>query len=186
MGRPPKYEAEQILDAALLLVAEQGPAAATVAAIAGRLGAPTGSIYHRFGSRDLILANLWIRGIRRFQRGFIDALHADDAEAAALHVVAWCREHPVEASVLLLHRREDLATQWPEDLGDQLDSLNGEAETAYRMFAGRHPDTDGNRPAFALFDLPLGAVRRHISDRLPPPPWVDELVLTAVRAILGS
>lgn len=186
MGRTAKFDATQILDAALAVVAERGPVAATMAAIADRLGAPVGSIYHRFGSRDLLLATLWIRGVQRFQRGFITALQADDAEAAALHTVLWCRENPAEAAVLLLYRREDLAAQWPDELGEQLTGLNVEAEQAFKDFARRHDGSDWNQLVFAILDVPLGAVRRHIGDGDPPPPWVDDLVRTACRAVLAN
>ncbi|WP_084780239.1 TetR family transcriptional regulator [Planobispora rosea] len=47
MGRPAKFGNDQILDAAAELAAEGGQAAVTVAAIAARLGAPSGSICHR-------------------------------------------------------------------------------------------------------------------------------------------
>ena len=70
MGRPPKFDSQQILDATALLIAEGGPEQATVASIAKRLGAPSGSIYHRFESRDLLLARLWIRTVHRAQQGF--------------------------------------------------------------------------------------------------------------------
>ena len=44
MGRSAKFDEEQILDAALGIVARDGPGAATMAAIAAALGAPIGSI----------------------------------------------------------------------------------------------------------------------------------------------
>ena len=69
MPRPAKFTEDQILDSALRLVAEGGPGAATIAGIAGLLGAPVGSIYHRFRSRDLLLARFWIRTIKDFQKG---------------------------------------------------------------------------------------------------------------------
>ncbi|NOX28486.1 MAG: helix-turn-helix transcriptional regulator, partial [Actinobacteria bacterium] len=56
MGRRPKYSSDQILDAAASLLAADGPTALSVARIAARLGAPSGSIYHRFGSRDVLVA----------------------------------------------------------------------------------------------------------------------------------
>lgn len=184
MGRSAKYDKDAILDAALDLIARAGPGAATVAAIAERLGAPTGSIYHRFASRDLIVAELWIRGIRRFQTGFVAELRRGDIEAAALHGVRWCRAHPDEAAVLLLHRREDLARRWPEELGPALTTLNDEAAAAYRDLLRQHPELDPHRVSFTVFDLPAGAVRRHIAELRSPPPWVDDLVRTAVRAVL--
>jgi AcrR family transcriptional regulator len=184
VGRPAKFDAEQILDAALAIVAGRGPGAASMAAIAAELGAPVGSIYHRFASRDLLLAELWIRGIRRFQRGLIEALQRDDTEAVALHTVRWCRANPAEAAVLLLYRREDLATRWPEELGERLGDLNTAAERAFGAFALRRPEVERNRLVFALIDIPMGAVRRHVANGQPPPPWVDGLVVTACRAVL--
>ncbi|WP_067685866.1 TetR/AcrR family transcriptional regulator [Nocardia jejuensis] len=184
MGRAAKYDSEAILDAALTLVAEGGPQAATIGAIAGRLGAPTGSIYHRFASRELILAELWIREIGRFQTGFIQALDSGDAEAAALHGVRWSRTHTAEATVLMLYRREDLCDRWPAELGARLRTINDSAAVAYRGFLALHPDIDPHRLDFAIFDLPFGAVRRHLAEGRPPPGWTDDLVRVAVKSIL--
>lgn len=55
MPRAVAHDAGAILDAARGLVLEGGPRAAGVAAIAAASGAPVGSIYHRFGSRDGLL-----------------------------------------------------------------------------------------------------------------------------------
>lgn len=182
-----------MLDAALGLVAEGGPGAATVAGIARTLGAPVGSIYHRFESRDLLLARLWIRTVKRFQRGFIEALGGDDLDeaalGAALYNVAWSREHPEEARVLLLYRREDLAERWPEELGEELAALNTDVEKALRDHALRRYGEDGGaaavrRVVFALVDVPYAAGRRHLINGEPPPPLVDELVTETLRRVL--
>ncbi|MQY09580.1 TetR/AcrR family transcriptional regulator [Actinomadura macrotermitis] len=184
MGRPAKFDTDQILDAALAIVAEAGPASATMGAVAARAGAPTGSVYHRFGSRDLLLAALWLRCVRLFQEGFLAALAAGDAEAAALHTPRWCREHPAEAAVLLLHRREDLLARWPDELGDDLASVNSRVGAALHAFATERPELDLDRLIFALVDVPYGAVHRHLVERRSPPPTVDDLVLAACRAVL--
>ncbi|MGH3241657.1 MAG: TetR/AcrR family transcriptional regulator [Spirillospora sp.] len=186
MGRPAKFDQDRILDAALAVTAESGPGAATIAAIAGRVGAPSGSLYHRFGSRDLLLATLWTRTVRRFQRGYIEALTRDDAEAAALHTPRWSRERPDEAAVLLLHRRQDLAATWPTELGGELDSLHREAATALDAFLVRHPAVDRESLIFATIDVPYGAVRRHLLDRRPPPAHVDALITTTYHAVLPT
>jgi AcrR family transcriptional regulator len=184
MGRPAKFSQTQILDAAVEIAAEGGPGAVTMAAISARLGAPTGSLYHRFGSRDLLLAELWLRGVREFQRGFAAALAAGDAEAAALHTPRWCREHPAEAAVLLLHRREDLAAQWPAELGDDLAALNAQVATALDEFTAGRPGLDRERLVFAVIDVPYGAVRRHLMARRSPPPLVDDLIIATCRTVL--
>jgi AcrR family transcriptional regulator len=180
VGRPAKFTEDQILDAALAITAEAGPGAATMAAIAGRLGAPTGSLYHRFGSRELLLATLWMRGVRHFQRGFVAALDGDDALAAALHTPEWCRRHPAEAALLLLHRRQELADAWPAEL----DLLNARVADALNSFTARHPGLDHERLIFATIDVPYGAVRRHLLARRPPPPLVDDLIRSTCRAVL--
>ncbi|WP_165966169.1 TetR/AcrR family transcriptional regulator [Actinomadura sp. 7K534] len=186
MGRPARFDETRILDAALAVTAEDGPGAATIAAIAGRLGAPSGSLYHRFRSRDLLLASLWTRTVRRFQEGYVEALARDDAEAAALHTPRWCREHPDQAAVLLLHRRRDLVSRWPAELAGDLDTLNAPAAKALDAFTARRPGIDRERVVFATVDVPYGAVRRHLLAGRPPPPLVDELVVTTCRAVLGS
>lgn len=193
MPRPAKFDEDQILDAAVRLVAGGGPGAATISGIAGLVGAPVGSIYHRFGSRDLLLARLWVRTIKRFQRGFIEALEAEDLDeaalGAALYNVGWTREHPEEARVLLLYRREDLAERWPEELGEELAALNDDVERAVRDHALRRYGEDGGaasirRVVFALVDVPYAAGRRHLVNGEPPPPLVDELVTETLRCVL--
>ncbi|RFS82167.1 TetR/AcrR family transcriptional regulator [Actinomadura spongiicola] len=183
MGRPAKFSRDQILDAALAITAETGPGAVTISAIARRLGAPSGSLYHRFPSRDLLLATLWTRTVRRFQEGFAAALDDDDPETAALHTPRWCRRHMDEAAVLLLYRRQDLAASWPAELTED---LNTRATDALTAFAARHPDIDRERLVFATVDVPYGAVRRHLADGRPPPPQVDDLITTTCQAVLGT
>jgi AcrR family transcriptional regulator len=184
VGRPAKFSQDQILDAALAIAAEDGLGAATMTAIAARAGAPTGSLYHRFGSHDLLLAALWIRTVRSFQRGFVDALVAGDAEMAALHTPRWCRQHPAEAALLLLHRRQELAARWPVELGEDLETLNTQVSDALNSFAARHPGVDHERLIFATVDVPYGAVRRYLLEGRPPPPLVDELITAVCRTVL--
>ncbi|WP_119731387.1 TetR/AcrR family transcriptional regulator [Thermomonospora amylolytica] len=185
MGRPAKFTEERILDAALAIAAEDGPGAVTMTAVGARLGAPTGSLYHRFGSRDLLMARLWMRCVRNFQQGFGTALRAGDAEAAALHTPRWCREHPDEAALLVLHRRRDLAAKWPAALSEDLSALNTEVIAALDAFTAAHPRIDRERLVFAVIDVPYGAVRRHLMARRPPPPQVDDLIKATCRAVLS-
>jgi AcrR family transcriptional regulator len=181
-----------MLDVAVGLIAAGGPGQATVAAIAERLGAPSGSIYHRFESRDLLLARLWIRTIRRAQEGFLEALETDDlriaARDAALHIPRWSRAHLEEATVLLLYRREDLAARWPHELGAEAANLNDELAAAMRRFTKRRYGQVSQKhlqtAAFALVDVPYAASRRYLLAGRPPPTAVDDLVLRTCDATL--
>lgn len=194
MGRRAMFSEERILDATLRLVSSGGPSAVTISALGEALTASVGSIYYRFRSRDLVLAGLWLRTVERFQRGFLDALGDDDVQAgavrAALHTVAWSREHPEEARVLLLYRREDLATRWPAELGAQLAELNADVTAALRSYAVRRYRTDGpavlRRVTLALVDLPYAATRRHLLAAEPSPPELEGLVVTACRCLLDG
>ncbi|HSS09279.1 MAG TPA: TetR/AcrR family transcriptional regulator [Acidimicrobiales bacterium] len=192
MGRPPKFDQEKILDVTARIVAEEGPGQATVATIAKRLGAPSGSIYHRFESKDLLLARLWLRTVRRAQEGFLAALAIEDvdraAREAALHIPRWSRQHLPEATVLLLYRREDLADHWPAELGDEISELNQGLEQAVRDFTkrrfGRVTPGRLQRVAFALIDVPYGGSRRYLLAGRPPPLSLDDLVLRACDCTL--
>jgi AcrR family transcriptional regulator len=194
VGRPAKFSSEEILDATARLVAAHGPSGATVGAIAAELGAPTGSIYHRFGSRDLMLARVWIRTVKEAQEGFLTAVRQEDVDAAAidaaLHVPRWCRENLDAARILLLYRREDLVELWPDELGDELAGLNAEMQAALgdfcvRRFGDRRSETFG-RVLFALVDVPYGAVRRHLVAGKPPPKEIDDLIRATCRCILDQ
>jgi hypothetical protein len=75
MGHP-KFSQEDFLGAALAIVAERGVTGVTVASVSERLGSPTGSFYHRFASRDVLLGSLWLRTVLDFQTGISAALDA--------------------------------------------------------------------------------------------------------------
>lgn len=193
MPRPAKFDDDLILAATLRLIADGGPGAATISGIAKLLGAPVGSIYHRFRSRDLLLARLWIRTVKRFQHGFLAALADDELDRAALaavrYNVGWSRQHLDEARVLLLYRREEVAERWPEELGDELATLNADVFAAMRDHAlrryGQAGEAEVRRVVFALVDVPYAAGRRHLIAGEPPPPAVDDLVTATCRCVLG-
>lgn len=181
--------------AALRLVAEQGPQAVTIAALAREVGAPTGSIYHRYRSRDQLLGELWMDIVEGFQAEFVARLaHARDIEGAvdaARLMVTWARRHPLEARLLLLHRRQDFVSgAWPEDLARRAAALEPQLGAALRAFGQRtfgRADADTmTRLRYALLDTPLGGIRTYVQTRKPLPAMLDELVTLTARAVLRS
>ena len=195
MGRPPRYSAAAILDATAQLAAIHGPAGATVGAIAESLGAPTGSIYHRFGSKDALLAELWLQTVETFQIGFQAALsgtHPREAGLeAALYTPRWVRSHPVPARLLLLYRREDfMPGGWPAEVVERAGELTARGEASLRGFARRALGSAGasalRRAQYAVVDLPYAAVRPHVHAGVPPPADVDGLVAVAYRAVIPA
>ncbi len=71
MARTRLHSDDVVLDAAAELALASGARSASVSAIASRSGAPVGSLYHRFGSRDGVLRAAWERAVRRFHAAYL-------------------------------------------------------------------------------------------------------------------
>lgn len=195
MPRRAKFPAISILDAAAGLVAADGPGAATIAAIASTLGAPSGSIYHRFASRDVLLGRLWLGKAAYFQGRFATALgHADPLVAGlagALSLPRAARDDLRGARLILLHRREDFASEgWPAEMVAEAAGLKRRADEALTALSQRIFGETGARTLhilrFAVLEVPLAAVRRHVEANEPPPAIVDELITVAYAAAVTS
>lgn len=183
-----------MLDAARGLLLEHGSGAATVEAIAAASGAPTGSIYHRFGSRDDLLARLWLRAVYRSQDSFLAALEAQDpraaAVAAALSIIEFCEREPADAGLLVSFRREDLIRRTTGALAAELEELNQPVERAMvslaRRLYGRSTRAALDRTLLAVCDLPYGAARRHLIAGTSLPGGLKDQVARAVRAVIDD
>lgn len=191
MGRNARFSSEQILTAALGLLAENGPEGVTMSSISRQTGAPIGSIYHRFPSREMILARLWLDIVESFQEGFLEALAGTDGRAAALYTTRWVREHFNEGRVLLLVRREDLVSrEWPEEVRERAAALPRELSAGIhafvtRRFGGVTEETLG-AVVFALIDVPYAAARRYLEQGQRPPAIVDRLIEKTYLSVLGG
>jgi AcrR family transcriptional regulator len=190
MGRTAHFNNEQFVDAALRIAAGQGPAAMTIAGVAREVGAPVGSVYHRFLSRHMLLAEVWLKVVSSFQEAFLQALKKGKGLDAALHTLRWVRQYPAEARILLLYRREELAGgDWQDELKERAlrikcaldDGINDYARRAFGK-AGRE---EINRTVYALIDVPYAAVIRYIRQGVKPPKEVDDYIRQTYSAIMG-
>ena len=185
------FEDADFLGAARDLAAAGGPASVTVSSVTGRLGAPVGSFYHRFASRDVLLANVWLNTALAFQIGFVAAIKAGDGLAAALHTPIWVRSHLEDARAFLLYHRDDFAHgNWPQDLKGRVVRQGRRVDAAYKRFAC---DTFGGVGAnelqlarFVLAEVPKAAVGPYLRQGLAPPTIVDEMIGTAYHALVGK
>ncbi len=104
---------EAILSAALDCFSERGFAATTVDEIRGRSGASIGSIYHHFGGKEGLAAELYVEGLRGYQAGLLEALQEKpDAEASiralVRHHLRWLQRSPKLAKFLMGRRETEL------------------------------------------------------------------------------
>ena len=184
-----------MLDAARDLLLDEGSRSATIEAIADTSGAPIGSIYHRFGSRDDMLARLWMRAVYRSQASFVAAMEREDpseaALAAAMSIVDFCEEHPGDAQLLVAFRREDIVRTAPKGkLAGELEELNRPVERAVVQLAqrlyGRRTRAALDRTLLAVFDLPYGATRRYLITGHPLPSGLRADLQRAIEAVIDE
>ena len=193
MAPPRKHESDVILDAARALVLAGGPRAASVAAIAKSSGAPAGTLYHRFGNRDGILAAAWLRALERFQAQAMAAdagAPLDAAVAMAVAAISFARELPEDARLLLTIRPGDLLDDEPDaEFAETLAAMNApltrRVGALARQLYGRGDARSVDAVTRAIADLPYAVVRRHARDD-PMPRWLEADLAASVRALLGS
>lgn len=190
MARPAKFSHDQILDGALAAVAVQGRGA-TLGDVCAQIGAPVGSVYHRFPTRDHLFVQLWLRSIRRFHVGLLAAAALDDPQAAltacAVHIPRYCREHPDEALAMTLYRHQLLVTSAPDELAEDVRGVNDAVIASMRRLCRRRY---GRATAHlltvvttAVQQCPYGLVRPYVGG--PVPPWLDAAVRVSSTAILA-
>ena len=190
MGRA-QFDQAGFLDAARALIGERGLEAVTVDSVAERMGAPKGSFYYRFPSRDALLGELWLKTVLAYQEGFVAAIEAGDGLKAALHTPAWARSHLDDARLLMLYSRNDFVHgPWPAALRRGVADQAARFEACLRKFArdafGRAGRGEMRRATFVLAEVPIAAVKPHLQRRERPPALVDELISKTYRAIVGD
>ncbi|MDN5764385.1 MAG: TetR/AcrR family transcriptional regulator [Humibacillus sp.] len=189
MPRPARFTHDDILDAALAGVVNEGPRV-SVADIAHQLQGPVGSIYHRFSSRDALMVRLWMRSVERFQAGLAPlALIPDPHEALiamARHIPQFCRAHQDEATSLTLFRQDRLLDECPDELLDVVATMNDTviallADVTRRRYS-RVTERHLHCVRMATVVAPYGLVRPYLGG--PIPPLVDDATVAAADAIL--
>lgn len=191
MARPARFTADDILDGAAVAVAAHGPGV-TIAQVCAGIGAPVGSIYHRFPSREHLLSSLWLRSIRQFHEGLLATREIDEPREAllaqAVHQPRFCRAHPEVALAMSLYSQRQLLATGPEGLHDEVAHLNDDiwalgrqqTQALYGTARGRTADV----VALAVRQTPYGMIRFYVRGQQRIPRWIDEAVLAAAAAIL--
>jgi AcrR family transcriptional regulator len=185
-----KFTTDGILDAAAKETVRRG-ADVTIGDIARRLGAPTGSIYHRFASREELLVRLWLRSVHRFHAEFLAAGDNADPEQALLGMAAsvatFTRDHQAEAAAMTLFRQSRLVRSAPKSCRAEVKNVNVDIHRRLAELAElRYGDPTPRQLAYvrvATSDGPYGLVRPYIWAELPD--WLPEVIVASSRAVLA-
>ena len=167
-----KYTEDAILDAAAIEISSTGFDAVSVASIARTLGAPSGSIYHRFPSKKHLIGALWVRTVRRYAASLGEALAAPQLADLPERIIGctfdWVAAHPIDADLLMQFRTEDfIGGNWPVDVVEAVETTNGHLADIIVELAERchvHPLD----MTLAVIDIPAATARRLILSRAGP------------------
>lgn len=126
---------QSILDAALVCVTEWGVEATTIEMIRERSGASIGSLYHHFGSKERLLAELYLAGITDYASQLQAALdQVTSLEQWVKTVVGsyldWVQEHPDWARFLLHNRGR---VEAGGELEEPLNEANRQHQAIFRQ-----------------------------------------------------
>ena len=186
MGRLSTLEDTAIFDAVGQHLASHG--SIRLQDIVAATGVSVGSLYHRYGSREALLAATWIDAVETFQVSFFKALTSKKSNAGELAAMAtprFCRSQPARARILVCCRRAELLSiDLPDALKLRIAEINDAAAVRLLRFAKENEySVDACRLALVAF--PLGAVKAYMP-HAKVPKAVDRYVAAAYKAVVAE
>lgn len=196
MGRPRVMDVDTLLDHARALWVADGVGGVTTRALSARARVSNGAIYHRFGSRDHLLAAVWAReaaAFRAFQHAqFREARGAGSAAdaiiASALTTGAYAQLPGAAPQVLLATQGESFGGSGvPDEVRAQLREHRAELAPLLAALADdlweRHDEVACRVIRICLVDIPA---RIFLSSRTPNDPLARYAIEHAVRGLLTA
>jgi AcrR family transcriptional regulator len=202
MARPRLHSLDDLLDVAEKLVIGNDPAGLTLRALATGTGASNGTIYHAFGSREELLARLWLRAASRLgaimgdavQNGINGECEGESARqavvAVALSPAVLARRHRESAQLFFAQRRDQLfSTALTREIVDELQAIQERftellVSLARRVWA-RADRTAVEAIAACVVDVPGGLLRRPLLEGREVDCATELRIEAAVRGILS-
>jgi len=191
MVRLAKFTDDNIINAAITLVAHCGVASVSIAAIAGKAGAPTGSVYHRFESRGAILARAWLRVRADFRTQVAGHWSRGQTRDGVDALLAWCRSEPIHAAFLLqCDDRPVFQETLSAELSAALEAEQAALDQCFRQCLERiqQRSTDPELEAvlrFTLFASPFAMIKPFLLQDLPIPARIDQVLRASHDAVLA-
>lgn len=195
MSRQRLHTLDDLLDVAEQIVTSGEPSGLTLRSLATAAGASNGTIYHAFGSKDVLLARLWLRSWCRLGDLMAEAMGeratgADAVVAVALTPVEFVRRFPASARLFFAQRRDQLfSADLPPEIETELSSVQ-EKFVEVLIALARGVWDRGDRIAVeaiavCVVDLPGGILRRCLLEDREADAATAARLEAAVRAILA-
>lgn len=191
MVRLAKFNENHFIDSAIEIAAQCGFAAVSMSAIALKVGAPIGSVYHRFESRSAILARAWLRVKADFRSEVASLWARDDGDtwAGVNGLLDWCRRKPVYARFLLqCEDTPDFNGALSAELMAALEAEQGELDACFERCMSAmdsQPDHLNSTLRFMLIDAPVAIVKPYLTQNLPIPASADAMLRASHDAVRG-
>jgi AcrR family transcriptional regulator len=104
---------EAILDAALKLFNRHGYAATSIDDLRKASRASVGSVYHHFGGKEGVAAELYVRALQSYQQGVLALVRHNPTAREGIdgmvhHHLEWVARHPEDARYLLAMRSAEV------------------------------------------------------------------------------
>ena len=139
MGRRSTFSDDDVFAAVGRMLVRDGEV--RMQSVVEQTGVSVGSLYHRFGSREGLLARAWLDTLAAFHARFLAALDQPGEVpglAAALETPRFCRDEPDKALILVCCRRSELMSDdTPEALQAELAAVNDGVMAAIEAFCRR-------------------------------------------------
>ncbi len=197
MSRQRLHTLDDLLDVAEQIVTSGDPSGLTLRSLATAAGASNGTIYHAFGSKDVLLARLWLRSWCRLGDLMAEAMGEragasgeDAVVAVALTPVEFVRRFPASARLFFAQRRDQLfSADLPPEIETELGSVQ-EKFVEVLITLARGVWDRGDRVAVeaiavCVVDLPGGILRRCLLEGREADEATAARLEAAVRAILA-
>ncbi|MFI5623566.1 TetR/AcrR family transcriptional regulator [Nocardioides sp. NPDC051685] len=198
MSRQRLHTLDDLLDVAEQIVTSGDPSGLTLRSLAAAAGASNGTIYHAFGSKDVLLARLWLRSWCRLGDLMAEAMGERAADstgedavvAVALTPVEFVRRFPASARLFFAQRRDQLfSADLPPEIETELSAVQEKFLEVLIALArgvwGRGDRIAVEAIAVCVVDLPGGILRRCLVEDREADAATAARLEAAVRAILA-
>lgn len=186
MVRLAKYNEDGFIDSAIQIAAQCGIGAVSMASIAANAGAPIGSLYHRFDSRNAVLARAWLKVRADFRAEVSRHWARGDTWPAVEALLRWCRDKPVYARFMLQSDEAPDFGELPAPLRAELEADQAELDDAFARCVHTLPpgvDHPEHLLRFMLIGAPVAMVKPFLNQDLPIPAAIDAVLRSSHDAV---